>query len=425
MATVGVSTDRRTVRGVLLSHPTADKPSSDPLDEVEQEIGAATAAERIPEVLEALADRTLSLIENIALTYRTVDERRAIVTHLATGRWRTSSLVSVRAALLAFVRDVPSLDRFETILVLEVADRDLTFVLTDAGRSRILGSGTWRAGADPAAEAHDRVRPTLLAQGLTVDGVALCGGPVTLELLGDCERAFGVPSVIVDDPQAATALGAARIAAAQLPEESGHEYEPSGATAIAGERRRAGVLLPVGAAAAAVLAASGIAVAHVTDEGVWARQSDKKTSQAQAPATPDPGEPTAPPIVIESTDPAPSTGVPQNPARPTPVPAARPIDPGDPADPYDPNDPRPESRTTTVEPTQYDGPATPDAEPATPGTEPAATPEVPTTTVVGAPNGDGLFPGEAPPPPAGSDPAAIASWWENHLRLQQLWRQGG
>ncbi|MGV9817059.1 hypothetical protein [Nocardia xishanensis] len=424
MATVGVSADRRTVRGVLLFHPTADEPASARLDEVEQEIGAATAAETIPEVLEALADRTLSLIENIALTYRTVDERRAIVTQLATGRWRTSSLVSVRAALLAFVRDVPSLDRFETILVLEVADRDMTFVLTDAGRSRILGSGTWRAGSEPAAEAYDRVRPTLLAQGLTVDGVALCGGPVTLELLGDCERAFGVPAVIVDDPRAAAALGAARIAAAQLPEDAGHDYDPSGATAIAAERRRAGVLLPVGAAAAAVLAASGIAVAHVTDEGVWARTPDQKTSQAQAPATPDPGELTAP-IVIESTIPAPATGVPQNSVRPTPHAAARPIDPGDPADPFDPNDPRPRSQTATVEPTQYDGPAIRDAEPATPGTEPAATPAVPTTTAVGAPNDEGLFPGESPRPPEGSDPAAISAWWENHLRLNQLWMQGG
>ncbi|WP_431971726.1 hypothetical protein [Nocardia sp. bgisy134] len=428
MATVGVSADRWSVRGVLLSHPTADEPSSAPLEEVEQEIGAATVAETIPEILEALADRTLSLIENIALTYRTVDERRAIVTHLATGRWRTSSLVSVRSALLAFVRDVPSLYRFETILVLEVADRDLTFILTDAARSRILGSGTWRAGSDPAAEAHDRVRPALLSQGLTLDGVALCGAPVTAELRRECERAFGVPAEIVDEPHTAAALGAARIAAAQLPEDSGHEHghEPSGATALATrERRRAGVMLPVGAAAAAVLAASGIAVAHVTDNGVWARQPDHKTAQAQAPATPDPADPSAPPIVIESTIQAPTSAAPQNPGRPTPRPAARPIDPGDPADPYDPNDPRPETHTRTVEPTQYDGPATPGGEAAAPGQEPAATPEVPTTTAVGAPNGDGLFPGESPPPPVGSDPAAISAWWENHLRLKQIWMQGG
>ncbi|WP_431951271.1 hypothetical protein [Nocardia lijiangensis] len=424
MATVGVSADRWTVRGVLLSHPTADEPSSAPLEEVKREIGDASTAETITAVLEAMADRTVSLIENIALTYHTVDQRRAVVTHLATGRWRTSSLVSVRAALLAYVRDVPNLDRFETILMLEVADRDLTFILADAGRFQILGSGAWRAGADPPAEALDRVRPALLAKGLTLDGVALCGSPVTPELLDGFERTFGVPAVAVDDQHTAVALGAARIAAAQLPEDPGHEHghQPSGATAIdMRRRRRAGVLLALGAVAASVLAGSGAAVSNVTDDAVWAREADQRSARPAAPATPDTAEPAAPPIQLESThEPAdPAAGAPANPVRPTPRPAERPIDPGDPADPGAPGDPgeQHEEETATQLPTTAADPEAPAAEP----TEPFATP----TTPLGAPDGDGLFPGESPPPPAGSDPGAIAAWWENHLRLQQLWRQGG
>ncbi|WP_156094624.1 hypothetical protein [Nocardia lijiangensis] len=417
---MGVSADRWTVRGVLLSHPTADEPSSAPLEEVKREIGDASTAETITAVLEAMADRTVSLIENIALTYHTVDQRRAVVTHLATGRWRTSSLVSVRAALLAYVRDDPNLDRFETILMLEVADRDLTFILADAGRFQILGSGAWRAGADPAAEALDRVRPALLAQGLTLDGVALCGSPVTPELLDGFERTFEVPAVTVDDQHTAVALGAARIAAAQLPEDPGHEHghQPNGATAIATRRRRrAGVLLPLGAAAAALLAGSGVAVSNVTDDAVWVREADQRSA---APATPDTAEPAAPPIQIESThEPTdPSAGAPANPVRPTPRPAERPIDPGDPADPYDPGEQEQrEEETSAPHPTTAADPQDPAAEP----TEPSAPP----TTPVGAPDGDGLFPGESPPPPAGSDPGAIAAWWENHLRLQQRWLQGG
>ncbi|MCP2275844.1 hypothetical protein SAMN04244553_0674 [Nocardia amikacinitolerans] len=403
MATVGVSADRSTVRAVLLSNPAADEPPSAPLEEVEWEIGEATAAESIAAALEQLADRTRSLIENIALTYRTVEERRDIVTHLATGRWRTSSLVSVRAALLAYVREAAELDRFETILVLEVSDRDLTFILTDAARSRIIASAAWRAGPDPAAEALDRVRPALLAKGMALDAVVLCGAQgAAPELLDDFERVFEVPAVTVDERYTAAAVGAARIAAAQLPQDPGGEPTPAIATV---ERRRAGVALPLGAAAVAVLAASGIALSRGTDEATWTREAYQPAPPAAAPATPDTARPDpGPPTYIEGAQPpiAPAADAPANPVRPTPA-EARPIDPGDPADPYDPNDPRP-SETHPQIPTTTHHP------------DPAA---------LGAPDDNGLFPGESPPPPPGSDPALISAWQANHLRLNQQWLLGG
>ncbi|TQM33311.1 hypothetical protein [Nocardia bhagyanarayanae] len=403
MATVGVSADRSAVRAVLLSNPAADEPPPASLEEVEREIGEATAAESIAAALEELAGRTRSLIENIALTYRTVEERRDIVTHLATGRWRTSSLVSVRAALLAYVREAPDLDRFETILALEIADRDLTFILADAARSRILASAAWRTGPDPAAEALDRVRPALLAKGLTLDGVVLCGSQSAApELLDDFERVFQVPAVTADDRYTAAAVGAARIAAAQLPQDPGGE--PGGAPAIAVERRRAGVALPLGAAAVAVLTASGIALSRGTDEATWAREANQP-APVSAPATPDTARPDAAPVLIEGAPQpiGPAAGAPANPVQPAPGAAqARPIDPGDPADPYDPNDPRPSERETT---TRQTGPA-------------VAAP-------LGAPDDNGLFPGEPPPPPPGSDPALISAWQANHLRLNQQWLLGG
>ncbi|MEV0338094.1 hypothetical protein AB0H49_03620 [Nocardia sp. NPDC050713] len=424
MATVGVTADRTTVRAVLLSNPVADEPPSAPLEEVEWEIGEATAAESIAAALENLADRTLSLIENTALTYRTVEERRDIVTHLATGRWRTSSLVSVRAALLAYVREVADLDRFETILALEIADRDLTFILTDAARSRILASAAWRAGPDPAAEALDRVRPALLAKGLTLDGVVLCGAqPVAPELLGDFERVFQIPAVTVDDQYPAAAVGAARIAAAQLPQDPSGEPAAPIAT---GERRRAGVALPLGAAAVAVLAASGIALSRGTDDATWTREAYRTTPPAVAPATPDTARPdAAPPILIEGAHQpiAPAADAPANPVRPAPGSAqARPLDPGDPADPFDPNEPTREQRPQIPTTTRFPAQAAPIGEPA-PGAEP---PSRPAATALGAPNDNGLYPGEAPPPPAGSDPAVISAWSANHLRLSQQWLlQGG
>ncbi|WP_157115785.1 hypothetical protein [Nocardia puris] len=270
MATVGVSTDISVVRVVLLPNPRSDGPSGGPSggppEQIDREVDRAGPAAAVTAVLGDLADRTLSLIENIAVTYRTPGERRELVTHLGAGRWRTTSLVSVRAALLAFVREHRELDRFGTLLGLEVSERELTYLVTGPSRERVLAAGAWKRGDDAAAEAFDHVHPALITHGLRIDGIALFGTKRLRPALREqVARAFDAETVTLDGPPDPAALGAAVIAAGQLPED-----EPA-TVLLDDDTRRAAGLLPVGIALATLLGLAGPTVAHLTDDAVWTR----------------------------------------------------------------------------------------------------------------------------------------------------------
>lgn len=413
MATVGVSTDISVVRAVLLPNPRSDDPSGGPPEQFDRDVDRAGPAAAVTAVLGDLADRTLSLIENIAVTYRTPEERRELVTHLGAGRWRTASLVSVRAALLAFVREHRELDRFGTLLGLEVSARDLTYLVTGPSRERVLAAGAWKPGDDAAAEAFEHVRPALVTHGLRIDGIALFGAKrIRPALREQVERAFDAETVTLDGPPNPAALGAALIAAGQLPED-----EPA-TVLLDDDTRRAAGLLPVGIALATLLGLAGPTVAHLTDDAVWTRPP-VTVSEAAAPGPPDPATqpadahaaPPAPaPIRIEATHDAAAPAPP--PAAPRPAVAAPTRAPSVPV-------------ATPAPSTAADAPVRPEAPPSV-TTDPATPtePPLPTTTSVGAPGPDGLFPGESPPPPPDADPAVVSAWWDNHWRMKQLWLQG-
>ncbi|WP_433758967.1 hypothetical protein [Nocardia sp. CA-135398] len=312
MATVGVSVEQAVVRGVVLAEGVPGivvHSEQRPLRE-----GAVGAA--ITGLLDGFADELGPVVEDVAIVYRSVAERRSIVSQLAAGKWASSSLVSDRSALA----------------VLTGADREL---------------------ADAAAR------------------------------------------------------GAALIAAERLRELP--VVAPSN-----GRRNRR--LLLGAAAVATLLGAFGIAVAQILDD----HPSEAVGRAASPPPSTPPAAIPSAPITIESAPPT-TPAVEPTPQQIAPIAPTRP-----PAR-------RTPSATASASTTETMAPTGPGSAPPTATTTPIAppavsgstTPESPTSTTVGAPDGNWLFPGESPPPPLNVDPEVIRAWWANHWMLKERWLRGG
>ncbi len=413
--TVGISAERTVVRGVLLSNAPGKRPEV--LQAVEQWVADGGS---IVGVLDALTEAS-PVVADVAVAYHSAEDRHRIVSQLADGQWRASSLVSTRSALFALVGDMPELAEFETVVLLNLTDRTATAVVVGPDRRQILASDTWTTGfadgtsldgpvdafdADAMTEAIAHVRSMLESIPTHPGAVALCGSSAAdPEIAGALRYALTARVVLVPDFAEATARGAALIAADQVRQQSA---EPPRAP------RRPKRLLLTAAALAAFLGVSGFAVAQVLDDNT-------PTTNAGSLDTTSPS-PSSTPTTVE----APLPTSPQPPAQPAPplAPApdpgaAAPAPPSAATAPTAPRGPKPPTRVPAPE----DGPTDSSAPPSSP--EAAAPSAPPTPTKVGPPGPQGLFPGESPPPAAGSDPAAEQAWWANHWNLKRQWMNGG
>ncbi|MBF6166794.1 hypothetical protein IU486_18840 [Streptomyces gardneri] len=418
-ATVGISAEQAVVRGVMLSSTARQDSRPTVLREVERPIEHSTAAS-VAATLDALTAcaEPGAEIDDVAVAYRTVAERRAIVSQLSSAAWRSSSLVSTKTALLALIEDVPGLARYATLLVLEVVGYHTSYLVVGPNRDEPLAVDSWASGvvdADTAGLAIERIQANLDAAGLLPDAVVLCGSSVgDPDVVSALRLGFTAPVIVAPDYANAAAYGAALVAAAPFRIASDAPRVP--------ERRHSGRALMAGAAAAALLGGAAIAVVQAREDRPANAQIGGPVQapvSAAHPAEPNPPVlPPAPPVEQALVAPAPDVvstpwpypGPPVPPA-PGPPPAnvqgEMPVEPIIPPAPPPPllNQPTPyrhRPTTTTISP-----------EPPAPPPATAAAPDEPF-----------LFPGESPPPPWNADPAVVQAWWDNHWKLNESWLHG-
>ncbi|WP_433565071.1 hypothetical protein ACQP1O_07125 [Nocardia sp. CA-151230] len=424
--TIGVATERGTVRAVALTED-GDKVSERVVLERVEPITGDTKADLAVAVelaLEDIADRigTGREILGAAVAYRDTAERRAIVTKLAAGSWRDASLVSAKAAHLAMARAMTWVDEFEDLAICEVVPGFQAFSLISPERSRVLAAVTLTGGA--ATEEAMRTAVTAAwdqfdAAGVKPDAVVLIGSAATEPaVVAALESGFGAPVIPCSVAAAAPAIGAALAA---LPEA---EFAGEAADRI---RRARGT--------AALFAAASVLAGGLVAAGFYTSGSDSK----KVPA----------PVLIDSRVSADPRNGAEHPAGEAPAPAATdpgsggpfvdglPVGPVEPTDAVTPNhgQPAPELQPTdmvTVDPATLnwgprgDNPRT-GGKPrplikARPESEVASNPRsiIPAPThAVGAPTESGLFPGELAPPQLGT--TEFSSWWDNHWRMLLQW----
>ncbi|MEV0296325.1 hypothetical protein [Nocardia sp. NPDC050710] len=405
MVTIGISAERTVVRGVVLGEEPAAG-SQGTTTHAMRRVGTGGIGAAIVEVLDGLTEELGDTpIEDVAVVYRSVPERRSIVTELASGPWAESTLVSDRTALLTVAGQLPEFDEFDTVLVLETVENHTSFVAVGPGRDTELTSGSWPSGIvdiDTARQAIGRIRPILDAEGVHPNAVALCGSAAGYaEIATVLEFGLAVPVTLASDHADVVARAAASVAARQL---------SALAVTQPDDHRRTRRLMLAAAAVATVLGASGIAVAQIRDDSAAEVVDPTTESVRPSPAAP----------VVAPPETLPPTGAPM----PMPIVPAQNV----PEQISAPGAAQPYLTTTTTthrreEPTPFEEPGQPGPFEEGPGGIPLAA--QPTTTPVGAPDGNGLFPGESPPPPANADPAVIQAWWDNHWILKQRWLSGG
>ncbi|MEV0246162.1 hypothetical protein AB0H76_06205 [Nocardia sp. NPDC050712] len=396
MATVGISIEQTVVRGVVLQ----GEPPQIVVRATQRRLPGDTAGAVITGVLEGFAaefgagDR----IEDVAIVYRSVSERRSILTELATGRWATASLVSDRTALAALTRAETGFQAFGTVLVLEVLEGYASYVCLGPDRGTVSAADSWAFGS-AEADTASQILPILNADATPPDAVVLCGSATgDPDLLPALRRGLAETVTLVPYHVDAAARGAALVAADQV-----RQLTP--APPPVADNRRARRLLAAAVAVTVLGTGAALATAAIRDN---------------SPAGGDRTLATAPPSTSSLT--------------PSPTEAASPLAP--PASTEPPLAPPPPAEPSTAQPPAEPWPTTPNAprRPSTPGTpepaestEPSPAPpaQTPPRTAVGAPDANGLFPGESPPPPSNADPAAIRAWWANHWQLKERWLNGG
>ncbi|MEV6324644.1 hypothetical protein AB0M45_26170 [Nocardia sp. NPDC051787] len=410
-ATVGISAEQTVVRGVVLSVRQGAPPTV--LREAEQPVEHSTATS-VADTLEALTGADAGIeIDDVAVAYRTVPERRAIVSHLSTASWHSSSLVSAKTALLALLDDVPGLAEYGTLLVLEVVGFHTAYLVVGPRRAEILASDSWSSGvvdADTAGEAIDRIRPELEAAGLRPDAVLLCGTSAGKpDVVSAVRLGLAAPVIIAPHFANAVAYGAALVAAAP--------FRSVPAAMVPAGRRHTGRAILVAAAIAALAGGAAVAV-------VQAPEDRPANTEIRGPAAdPVPAQepmPEAQPVIpIPAAQPPAVDPMPVTTTLPYPEPSVPPMPPPVSAEAQRPVEPPP--------------PMPPDLLPGQPfpGQPPTHRPH-PTTTApehapaaAGAPNGTFLFPGESPPPPWDADSTVVQAWWDNHWKLKERSLQGG
>ncbi|MGO4613829.1 hypothetical protein AB4305_06605 [Nocardia sp. 2YAB30] len=383
-ATVGISAEQSVVRAVVLSMPQRGvRPTVlCAVEQAAEESPAASAAAALGTITADAGSDTR--IDDVAVAYRTVAERRAIVSGLSSAQWRSSSLVSAKMALLALLEDMSGLDHYGTVLVLEVVNYCTSFLVVGPQRDKILACDSWSSGvvdADSASLAIGRIWTTLDGVGMLPDAVVLCGSSAgEPEVVSALQLGLAAPVTRVPDFDTAVARGAALVAAA--PFRNVPVGAPSG--------RRTGRVVLVGAAVAALLGGTGIAVVQLRadrPDNAEIREPAENPVPAPAPeappaaptseaAVPTPvAEPSAPPV-----DPTVPLSVrPVSPTRSAPTPEVR-------TGPVAPSGVQQPAAPTTISPTETPAPEIP-APTTTVGPAETPTPGTPPTTAVGPPNG--------------------------------------
>ncbi|MFD8250749.1 hypothetical protein [Nocardia sp. NPDC059691] len=403
-ATVGISAEQAVVRGVMVSSTARRGTRPAVLREIEQPVEHSTAAS-VAATLDALTSAAGSRteIDDVAVAYRTVAERRAIVSQLSSATWRSSSLVSTKTALLALLEEMPGLGEYDTLLVSEVVGYHTSYLVAGPNRGEILVSGTWSSGvvdAESADSAVDRIRPALEAAALRPDAVVLCGASAgDPDVVSALRTGLDAPVIVVPDHANAAAYGAALVAAAP--------FRRAAEPAVA-DRRHGGRVILAGAAVAALLGGAAIAVAQAReDRPADAEIGGPAEASLTAPQPVDPNPALATPT--PAAERAPVSIVPEAAVTPEPYP--------------EPPAPHPANAQAQLPLPVPPGPEPPPAE-QQPPPHPRTTTEYPEPTTAAAPNDTFLFPGESPPPPWNADPAAVQAWWDNHAKLKESWLNG-
>ncbi|MFC9896278.1 hypothetical protein ACFVMC_21530 [Nocardia sp. NPDC127579] len=442
MATVGISVERTVVRGVVLrgeppaivSRATRTRRPGDPAGPV------------IIGVLDEFAAEPGVRLADVAIVYRSVNERRSILTQLATSTWATASLVSDRTALAALTRAEAGFHAFGTVLVLEVLDGHTSYVCLGPDRDT-LSADSWAFGSVDS-DAAAAILPVLHAVATPPDAVVLCGaGAGDPGLTTALRRGLASSITLIPYHADAASRGAALVAAEQL-----RRLAP----AAPPDPRRARRLLAA-AVATTVLGTGALALSALRDESSPDTTSALTTvpvppttaTSGRAPEARVPDSVPQPPANLPRADqelPAPQPGPGQqfptphpNPGQqlptpqpgpdqqlptPHPNPGQQPPTPQPGTGQQSPADLPDSGAERPAEPPDSDPPRTPSQTPEP--TEPEPTPDAPPPrTTVGAPDGNWLFPGESPPPPWNADPELIRAWWANHWLLKEQWLHGG
>lgn len=409
VVTFGVSTERGAVQAVALRNGPDSLPERI-LHHRTQQIRGDGTHDLAHAVETALADLDAELgadyeAVGAAVTYRDAAERRAIVTGLASGPWRTASLVSAKSAHLALARAMTWVDGFDHLVICEVVPGYQGFSLISPGRDRVLAGLTTAGGVIT----RETMRPAVTAAwdqfeaaGVEPDAVVLIGSAAgDTAVTSALGAGFGASIVPCKVAAAGSAIGAALVA---QPPSAGAESEARarvsrGATAVfAAASVLAGGLVVGGAYHATGTSRSG---SELTDARVAAqthrafptqrRSAEWGASDESAVSEQDPEIITVDPATVnwrsrhsdrlgvrqfdsESSDSEVSEGQPQ----------------------------------TLLHHS--------DAE--TAATGPSSVIPAPTVPV-GALNGSLLFPGEAAPPQFGT--AEFGKWWDNHWRMMVQW----
>ncbi|WP_040779303.1 hypothetical protein [Nocardia pneumoniae] len=331
MATVGISAEQTVVRGVVLSVRQGGPPAV--LREVEQPVEQSSAAS-VAAVLDALtrADADIA-IDDVAVAYRTVPERRAIVSGLSSASWRSSSLVSLKTALLALLDDIPDVAEYGTLLVLEVVGYHTSYIVVGPQRDEILASDSWSSGvvdADTAGQAIGRIREGLEAAGSRPDAVLLCGTSAgSPDVVSAVRLELGAAVIIAPHFANAAAFGAALVAAAP--------FRSVPVEAVPGGRRHPGRAMLVAAAIAALAGGAAVAVVQAPED----RPANTELRGPAAAPAPMPEAQRVNPIPAGSppaVDPATTLPYPEPSLPPAPPPASAEARlPGDPEPPMPPD----------------------------------------------------------------------------------------
>lgn len=406
VVTFGVSTERGAVQAVALRSGPDSLPERI-LHHRTQQIRGDGKHDLARAVETALEDLDAELgadyeATGAAVTYRDAAERRAIVTGLASGPWRTASLVSAKSAHLALARAMTWVDGFDHLVICEVVPGYQGFSLISPGRDRVLAGLTTAGGAIT----RETMRPAVTAAwdqfeaaGVDPDAVVLIGSAAgDAAVTSALGAGFGASIVPCKVAAAGSAIGAALVA---QPESAGVESDPRtrvsrGATAVfAAASVLAGGLVVGGAYHATGRPGSD---AELTDARI-AAQTHRAFPMQRREAVRGASDESEPDPELVTVDPATVNWRPRNSDRL----GIRQFD-SEPAD-SEISDGRPQ-------PLLRDS----DAEPAASG--PSSVIPAPTVPV-GAPNGSLLFPGEAAPPQFGT--AEFGKWWDNHWRMMVQW----
>ncbi len=383
MATIGVSTERGVVRAVLLSDEDVAGSGPHILQEYERRPSdepKGTTAAAVVSVLDTLEAALGSTeVTGAAIAYRGPEEREAIESTLATSRWRTSAMVSARSAHLAAIQEMPEVAAFGSLLLYEIVPGAKTISVVDADHSEILASNSTVDGSADAKAVGDSVSLAWTVLDMvhtTPDAVVLLGSSADEpDVSTVLELAFDTPVICPPDHAAATAVGAALIAAKEASEPDAPPESAVAAPHAPQSTKRVNGRYVLAGATAVMLGAAGLGLAGI----VSGSAPDRVASLQQAPA---PAVVSAEPHSSRQASPRLSTA------------ATSPVLPADPATVASPAVPAPVSK-------------------------PAPAPRVP--AAVAAPTALGLFPGEGLPPPLGSNPVVVQQWWDNHHELTDRW----